>query len=334
MAVNKQDRIVARVAWAMHSAAVAAGIEAEIEDFFPDIDPRNREGFITVEQQRRFARFIFNHPDELIGLKFGSSVLFEGFGLVGFLFRSSPTFAEYLQRADRFHRVYARDPEFFLETRGVDRAMVFPEPHADIGPRDQVVMGRMSKWISWGRQLCRRNLSPREARFKWQGPKQRQAVAGFFNCEVRYAQAEDCLLFDDSSFSIPLRDHTVEMSQEIEQYAVALVEKLRDGDGFLAAVRIAIEDSIAGDTDSEAAVASRMALTTRTLHRRLKQEGTSFRELRDLILQQHAKALLRQPAVPLGEVSYLLGYAEPSTFCRAFKRWTGTTPNQWRARII
>ena len=333
MSAKKQDRIVARAAWAMHSAVVAAGIEVEIEDFFPDIDPQNREGFVTVEQQRRFARFIFNQPDELIGLKFGSNVLFEGLGLVGFLFRSSPTFAEYLQRADRFHRVYARDPEFFIESRGTDRAMVFPEPHPDIGPRDQVVMGRMSKWIAWGRQLCRRNLSPREARFKWQGPKQKQAVADFFNCEIRYAQDEDSLLFDETSFAMPLRDHTIEMSQELEQYAVALVEKLRDGEGFLAAVRIAIEDSIAADSDSESNVASRLAITTRTLHRRLKQEGTSFRELRELILQQHAKSLLRKPSVTLGEISYLLGYSEPATFSRAFKRWTGTTPNRWRAQI-
>ncbi|HKJ53924.1 MAG TPA: AraC family transcriptional regulator ligand-binding domain-containing protein [Gammaproteobacteria bacterium] len=333
MAEKKPDRIVARVAWAMHSAVVAAGIEVDIEDFFPGLDPLNREGFVTIEQQRRFAQFIFNQPDDLIGLKFGSNVLFEGLGMVGFLFRSSPTFAEYLHRADRFHRVYTRDPEFVLESRGPDRAMVFPEPHADIGPRDQVVIGRMSKWITWGRQLCRRNLSPREVRFKWRGPKQRQAVADFFNCEIRYGQDEDCLLFDAASFTIPLRDHTGEMSQELEQYAQALVEKLRDGESFLAAVRVAIEDSIAGDADSEAVVASRMALTTRTLHRRLKREGTTFRELRDLILQQHAMALLRRPSVPLGEISFVLGYSEPSTFGRAFKRWTGTTPAQWRARI-
>jgi len=333
MAEKKQDRIVARVAWAMHFAVVAAGIEVDIEDFFPGLDPLNREGFITIEQQRRFAQFIFNQPDELIGLKFGSNVLFEGLGLVGFLFRASPTFADYLQRADRFHRVYAREPEFILESRESDMAMVFPEPDAAIGPRDQVVMGRMSKWLAWGRQLCRQSLSPREVYLKWQGPNQRQAIADFFDCEIRYAQDEDCLLFDAASFAIPLRDHTIEMSQELEQYALALVEKLRDGEGFLAAVRVAIEDCIAGDADSEALVASRMALTTRTLHRRLKREGTSFRELRDLILQRHAMALLRQPSVPLGEISFLLGYSEPSTFGRAFKRWTGTTPNQWRARI-
>jgi AraC-like DNA-binding protein len=40
--------------------------------------------------------------------------------------------------------------------------------------------------------------------------------------------------------------------------------------------------------------------------------------------------LLRQPTLPLGEISFLLGYSEPSTFSRAFKRWTGVTPGEWR----
>jgi AraC-like DNA-binding protein len=147
-----------------------------------------------------------------------------------------------------------------------------------------------------------------------------------------FGQDEDSLLFDNPSLESPLSDYTPEMSQELEQYALALVEKLSSGEGFLSAVRVAIEDSIAGGSNSEAEVARRLAVTPRTLHRRLEQEQTTYRQLRDLILQRHAKALLRQPSVSLGEASYLLGYSEPSTFCRAFKRWTGTTPNQWRSR--
>jgi AraC-like DNA-binding protein len=330
MADKRKEQIVARVAWAMHGAALAAGLEVDIQEFFPGLDPHNREGFITVEQQRRFARFIFNQPDELIGLKFGANVLFEGLGMVGFLFRSSPTFADFLHRANRFHRVYARDPEFVIESREVNTAIVFPEPAAAIGPCEQVVLGRMSKWLAWGRQLCRQELAPCEVSFKWSGPRDKKSLEEFFKCRMRFGQGEDSLLFDSESFATVFRDHTVEMSQELEQYAVALVEKLKSGDGFITTVRVAIEDSIAGGTDSEAEIASRLALTTRTLHRRLKQEGTSFRELRELILQQHARNLLRQPALPLGEISFLLGYSEPSTFSRAFKRWTGVTPGEWR----
>jgi AraC-like DNA-binding protein len=330
IAERNQEQVLARVAWAMQAAAEATGIEVDMYDFFPDLDRCSKEGFITVEQQRKFARFIFTRPDETIGLRFGSNIRFQGLGVVGFLFRASPTYGDFIARAIRFHRVYARDPEYRIERRAQGIAMVFSEPDAAVGPRHQVLMGRMAKWISWGRQLCRADFSPCEARFRWEGPRDRAPFATYFNCRLSFARNEDCLLFDGAGIESPLSDYTPEMTQELEQYALALVEKLGSGEGFLSAVRVAIEDSLAGGSNSGTEVARRLALTPRTLHRRLEQEQTSYRQLRDLILQRHARALLRQPSMSLGEASYLLGYSDPSTFSRAFKRWTGVTPNEWR----
>jgi len=333
IAERNREQVLARVAWAMQAAADATGIKVDLHDFFPGLDPLSKEGFITVEQQRKFARFIFTRPDETVGLRFGSNIRFQGLGMVGFLFRASPSYGDFLARAIRFHRVYARDPEYSLERREQGMAMVFTEPHVDAGPWHQVLMGRMAKWVSWGRQLCRADLSPCEARFRWDGPQDRAPFEAYFGCPLEFGQDEDCLIFDGSSIDSPLSDHTPEMSLELEQYALAVVEKLSSGEGFLSAVRVAIEDSIAGGSNGETDVARRLALTPRTLHRRLEQEQTSYRQLRDLILQRHAKVLLRQPSISLGEASYLLGYSEPSTFGRAFKRWTGITPSQWRGRV-
>ena len=71
-------------------------------------------------------------------------------------------------------------------------------------------------------------------------------------------------------------------------------------------------------------------MTVRTMHRHLDDAGTSFRNIRDELLRQRAEALLLERRVPIGEVSYLLGYAEPSNFHRAFRRWTGFAPAEWR----
>jgi AraC-like DNA-binding protein len=69
------------------------------------------------------------------------------------------------------------------------------------------------------------------------------------------------------------------------------------------------------------------------MHRQLVKAGTSFREIGEELLRQRAQELLRERRVPIGEVSYLLGYAEPSNFHRAFRRWTGLTPTEWRRRV-
>ena len=71
-------------------------------------------------------------------------------------------------------------------------------------------------------------------------------------------------------------------------------------------------------------------MSGRTLQRRLKEEGTSFGELLDWLRRGMAQAYLADDQISISEVSYLLGFSEQSAFQRAFKRWTGSTPVQFR----
>lgn len=73
-------------------------------------------------------------------------------------------------------------------------------------------------------------------------------------------------------------------------------------------------------------IANKLNMTTRSLQRRLKQEGTTFLEVYNSIQFERAKLLLEKSTLNISEISDLLGYAEPSVFRRAFKRWTGMSP--------
>ena len=68
------------------------------------------------------------------------------------------------------------------------------------------------------------------------------------------------------------------------------------------------------------------------LRRRLRGEGQSFSAIRDEMRQSAARIMLTRSAAPVAEIAARLGYAEPSVFTRAFRRWTGATPGQWRGR--
>ena len=78
-------------------------------------------------------------------------------------------------------------------------------------------------------------------------------------------------------------------------------------------------------------VAAALAMSPRTLQRRLREEGTSYADLLDRFRHRMAVALLEDREIAIYEVAYLLGYAEPSTFYRAFRRWTGSSPREHRA---
>jgi AraC-like DNA-binding protein len=79
-------------------------------------------------------------------------------------------------------------------------------------------------------------------------------------------------------------------------------------------------------------VAGRMALSRQTLFRQLKAEGVTFEQVLDALRQRLALDYLKGRKVSVNETAYLVGFSEPAAFSRAFKRWTGASPSEWRER--
>ena len=76
-----------------------------------------------------------------------------------------------------------------------------------------------------------------------------------------------------------------------------------------------------------------LGMTARTLQRKLKEEGTSYQDLIDEVRCEVARRHLRRPAMAISEIAFALGFSETSAFHRAFKRWTGMTPKEYRHKI-
>jgi len=113
-------------------------------------------------------------------------------------------------------------------------------------------------------------------------------------------------------------------ARELEQ--VPVVESVRER------VRQVVLGELPQRSLAAGEVAGVLGLSDRSLRRALKAEGTTFREVRDRCMCSIAERALTDPARNIGEVGWLLGYSEPSAFHRAFRRWTGITPQQFRER--
>lgn len=101
---------------------------------------------------------------------------------------------------------------------------------------------------------------------------------------------------------------------------------------LLARLRDAIAVELATSGAELSRVARRLAMSTRTVQRRLEALGTSYQALVDDVRAEQARALLRDRARSIVDVAFELGYADLRSFYRAFRRWTGATPADWRAR--
>ncbi|MEM8926131.1 MAG: AraC family transcriptional regulator ligand-binding domain-containing protein [Actinomycetota bacterium] len=96
-------------------------------------------------------------------------------------------------------------------------------------------------------------------------------------------------------------------------------------------VRAALVELLPSGSASRQAVAGQLAVSTRTLQRRLSDESTTFQEVLATTRESLARHYLRSTSLAPQEISFLLGYEEPSSFYRAFQQWTGTTPERLRA---
>lgn len=117
------------------------------------------------------------------------------------------------------------------------------------------------------------------------------------------------------------------------QQCDALLERRRQRTGVARRVRerlTSLDGKIDGKPHTIASVARHLAMSERTLRRRLAEENTSFRDLADEVHRMLAEELLATGALSVDDVALRLGYAEATSFIAAFKRWTGTTPARYQ----
>jgi AraC-like DNA-binding protein len=101
--------------------------------------------------------------------------------------------------------------------------------------------------------------------------------------------------------------------------------------GIVRELQRALRNRVVGGSCSASDVAEVLSIHRRTLNRCLRREGTTFRAVLDRVRFEAARDLLRDERREIDEVARALGYAEPSAFTRAFRRWAGVPPSRWRS---
>jgi AraC-like DNA-binding protein len=119
----------------------------------------------------------------------------------------------------------------------------------------------------------------------------------------------------------------------LEKQALELLDDLPRVGELSRRVQEAISAELRGGNPSAENVAEKLGVHPRTLSRRLQAEGTSHQQLLDQLRFELAERYLRERGLSIGEVAYLLGYADTSSFNKAFKRWTGSAPKRYRQQV-
>jgi AraC-like DNA-binding protein len=271
-----------------------------------------------------------------IGLLVGESAPLKALHVVGHLLASSQNMREAVQLFLRYSALVWEGGGFKLVEEEGDRARFIYE-HPFPGSRLERFAAEVSLTVvlRLGLQITGNDKRPIELRFRHEDPGYAGEYARIFGCPVRFGQAANELVFKRALLDLPQlhRDELLcEMLRERADRLLAhasatehLAERILEG------LKLQLELGAADPGSADPArLAQRLGMTLRSLKRRLHDSSLSLSRLYDDARREIALAALRQPDAAIKEVAHRLGFSEPSAFYRAFKRWTGMTPAQYR----
>ena len=159
-----------------------------------------------------------------------------------------------------------------------------------------------------------------------------RAYEELFGAPVRFGATESALWLDRALVSRPLARRDPMTRRYLEAHAEQMLAHPQvPQPPVVVQIREAVLIELATSGGELARVAKRVAMSTRTVQRRLEEAGTSYQDLVDDVRAAMARTLLRDRTRSIIDVAFELGYADLKGFYRAFRRWTGTTPAEWRA---
>ena len=252
------------------------------------------------------------------------------YGLVGFVVMTSATLDEAFGHFVRYVGLWTDEPKFWREGAAV--RVEYRHAFAD-GPGKRIgIEAAFTEILQGARLVSQLRIVPGAVRIAHPAPQDVRAHEAFFGCKVEFAARDNALVFraEDLARALPRAD--AQLGAFIRAAAnQALARRDVDTGSLLEQTRSIVAEDLARGVPSVEDVARRLAISSRTLRRRLEDLGTSFRELVDATRADLARSYIRDRRMPLAEVAFMLGFSEPSTFHRAFKRWTNVTPAAWRA---
>lgn len=289
-------------------------------------DPNNVISYATRDELlfRCVARTGCQHLGLLVGQQAGLHSL----GLLGLLARYSPDVGTALRNLTRFLHLHVRGVVLGIEVIGQSVYLSYNIYHPGSKATDQVSDAALACISNIMRTLCGHLWKPTEVRFAHHQPKDISPYSQFFKAPLVFGAEQNALVFASSWLDRRLSEADPELHRLLQKQIDTLQTK-HEGD-FPELVRSVLRTAILAGYANSDQVASLFSIHHRTLSRRLKDFGTSFRELLDDMRFEIARQMLKDTAMEVGQIAAALDYADASAFTRAFRRWSGTTPGQWR----
>lgn len=263
--------------------------------------------------------------DPLFGFHMGQALKPAHFQLLAFTMLSSSTLGDAIDKVLKYQRLISDGGAFTLKHREDNTALIYT-PTAENFSYHQIdaVMVAM---LSFARWLLGREIKPLQLNLFYDAHGSLEQYQDFFGCDIKFNQEQNSIVFSSSLLQEALPGFDRGLAAMHEQMADNQLLRLAEPD-IIAKVQEKLLFGKASITRDD--VAAELAMSGRSLQRKLQEQGSSFQKLHDEYRHQKSLQLLADDNLTLLDISLRLGFSENSTFYRAFKRWQGLTPGEYR----
>jgi AraC-like DNA-binding protein len=254
-------------------------------------------------------------------------------GLLVYTALSSKTLGEALKVLKRYFHVLNEAIDVSVEFSPHEVTINYHLSDAGLAAPRQAIEFGAANLVRSLRFLTNSRLRPVEVKFRHSRNHEIAKFERFFGCPVRFGTRHNSLTFSRRQLALPLATADKRLHGLLTGYCEEILANREDTSPDL---RHRVERIIAkllcrGEAGTEA-VAHELGMSVRTLARRLGELRESFGQILDELRHDLALRYLRDSNLSLSQIAFLLGYSELSAFSHAFRRWTKTTPGEWRTK--
>ncbi len=286
--------------------------------------------FVSKKEMDSLFSHVFRIVDDpVFWIRKSKMIQPQSAGIVGYTAMSCDTLKEAYYRIARYKEICSGSRMFF-EERDTETSIFYDIEEGSCFYSKYLIEIGIVSLICIGRWLCNKDFSPLRVNFKFSEPSYLSEYSTIFSSPIFFQQSYNEVVFKNDILDLKVVTANKKLFQTFTEHADRILEKLNTNASTTDSVKKTVRDLFKGEMPSIDKVARKMGLSRRTLQRRLKEEKTTFNTILENERKSLAIAYVGKSQLNIGEIAYLIGFLDLSSFYRAFKRWTGSAPQSYR----
>ncbi|WP_456417245.1 AraC family transcriptional regulator [Thiolapillus sp.] len=249
-------------------------------------------------------------------------------GALGYAWLTSDTLRAAFKRYARFSKVVSDAVRLEIKETDDELSLDFHYLQKQSSQKFRID-GALATLMAMTRANAGSDFHPKAVSFTFEEPEDTGPYYALFQSPVSFNSPTNRFTITLEEADAPRSCSNIHLAQLHDQFMLEYVAQL-DKENIIERVKVAITEELASGNISDALIAKKLFLTERTLQRRLQENGTTFKKLLTEVRIDLADNYIRDSKLSLNEISFLLGFSELSSFSRAFKNWTGSSPRNYR----